>query len=366
LTEASRTSRPPSVLCAGTLGSGKTMLLQLLLYQALLQGSRVVDVDPKGDHNLHELPEVAQRAEVIELSGEERYRGLLDPLRIAPAGTREDLATNFLTDVLPEPMPPSWKTEIRRAVRIVAGRGVSATCAGVIEQMKLGSPDARDAASALEVYADTGLARLGFAGTGTEYSSPESGEKQLTSLRIRMLARPIPGTPKTELSEEERIGQAVLRLVCAYAMRLMGSDRARHKVLGFDEAWFLMQDSVGRRLIEHLNRWARSEFATPILVAHLAADAEEADNLIGARFVFGMEAESEAAKALALLRLDSEDARLRQRLLQFRRGRCFMRDYEGRVGAIQVDPGARLLELLDTTPGQARAVGEGHRVASTA
>jgi hypothetical protein len=127
-------------------------------------------------------------------------------------------------------------------------------------------------------------------------------------------------------------------------------------VLGFDEAWFLMQDSVGRRLIENLNRWARSEFATPILVAHLAADAEEVDNLIGARFVFGMEAESEAAKALALLRLDPDDERLRQRLLQFRRGRCFMRDYEGRVGAIQVDPGPELVELLDTTPGVARAV----------
>jgi hypothetical protein len=66
-----------------------------------------------------------------------------------------------------------------------------------------------------------------------------------------------------------------------------------------------------------------------------------------------MEAESEAAKALALLRLDPGDERLRQRLLQFRRGRCFMRDYEGRVGTIQVDPGPELVALLDTTPGAA-------------
>ncbi len=356
LTEASRTSRPPSVLCAGTLGSGKTMLLQLLLYQALLQGSRVVDIDPKGDHCLQELPGIAEQAEVIELSGDDRYRGLLDPLRIAPAGTREDLATNFLIDVLPDPMPASWKTEIRRAVRVVAGGEVGGTCTAVVEQLNHRGGDAGDAASALEVYAETGLARLGFARQGDDVLAPKSQAKQLTSLRIRRLARPIPGTPKAELSEDERIGQAVLRLVCAYAMRLMGSERSRHKVLGFDEAWFLMQDSVGRRLIENLNRWARSEFATPILVAHLAADAEEVDNLIGARFVFGMEAESEAAKALALLRLDPDDERLRQRLLQFRRGRCFMRDYEGRVGAIQVDPGPELVELLDTTPAMAHAL----------
>ena len=360
LTEASRTSRPPSVLCAGTLGSGKTMLLQLLLYQALLQGSRVVDVDPKGDHCLSELPGVAEQAEVIELSAEERYRGLLDPLRIAPSGTEEDLATSFLTDVLPEPMSASWKTEIRRAVRAVAERAGGGTCAAVIQELMRGSREAKDAGSALAVYAETGLARLGFARAGHERRPSEAEAKQLTILRIRRLPRPIPGTPRAELSEEERIGQAVLRLVCAYAMRLMGSDRSRHKVLGFDEAWFLMEDSVGRRLIEHLNRWARSEFATPILVAHLAADAEQVDNLIGARFVFGMEAESEAAKALALLRLDPDDERLRQRLLQFRRGRCFMRDYEGRVGTIQVDPGPELVELLDTTPGAARAA-EDHR-----
>ena len=113
-----------------------------------------------------------------------------------------------------------------------------------------------------------------------------------------------------------------------------------------------MQDSVGRRLIEHLNRWARSEFATPILVTHLVADAEEVDNLIGARLVFGMEADVEAARALRLLGLDADNERLRQRLFQFRRGRCFMRDYEGRVGAIQIDPPLELLERLDTTPGQ--------------
>lgn len=351
LTEASRTARPPSILCAGTLGSGKTMLLELLLYQAFLRGSRVVDIDPKGDHYLSALPGLAEHTEVIELSAEEQYRGLLDPLRIAAEGTREDLATNFLIDVLPEPMPSTWKTEIRRAVRKVAERSDASGCAAVIAQLMRGSREAKDAGSALAVYADTGLARLGFA---SKRQDPPlaAGEKQLTSLRIRRLARPLPGTPRAELSEDERIGQAVLRLVCAYAMRLMGTERSRHKVLGFDEAWFLMQDSVGRRLIEHLNRWARSEFATPILVTHLIADAEEVDNLIGARFVCGMESESEAAGALSLLGLDGADEQLRQRLLQFRRGRCFMRDYEGRVGAIQIDPGQELLEALDTTPGR--------------
>ena len=92
ITEASRTGRPPSILLAGTLGSGKTIAAELLAFQAERRGSLVVDVDPKPDHNLEGLPELDGRVHVIELSGDDRYRGLLDPLAVAPEGLREDLA----------------------------------------------------------------------------------------------------------------------------------------------------------------------------------------------------------------------------------------------------------------------------------
>lgn len=91
LTEASRTSRPAAILCSGTLGSGKTMTAQLLAYQAYLAGSRIVAIDPKGDHRLHTLAR-PEDVEIIELQADERDRGRLDPLRIAPAETRADLA----------------------------------------------------------------------------------------------------------------------------------------------------------------------------------------------------------------------------------------------------------------------------------
>jgi ABC-type nitrate/sulfonate/bicarbonate transport system ATPase subunit len=85
----------------------------------------------------------------------------------------------------------------------------------------------------------------------------------------------------------------------SYAMRLLGSDRSRHKLLGFDEAWFLLQDAAGRRLVEHLDRWRRSEFATVVLVTHLISDAQAIDNLIGTGLVFGLESDVEARRARA-------------------------------------------------------------------
>ena len=63
---------------------GKTIAAQLLAFQAERRGSLVVDVDPKPDHNLEGLPELAGRVQVIELSGDDGYRGLLDPLVVAP------------------------------------------------------------------------------------------------------------------------------------------------------------------------------------------------------------------------------------------------------------------------------------------
>jgi hypothetical protein len=84
LREGSDADRNAAILSVGALGSGKTTLDQKLAYEAFLLGARVIDCDPKGDHRLHELDEVAPHVETIALRGERALRGMLDPLRIAP------------------------------------------------------------------------------------------------------------------------------------------------------------------------------------------------------------------------------------------------------------------------------------------
>src|SRR4051812_32600392 len=165
LTEASRRGRPPSVLLAGTLGSGKTIASELLAYQAERRGSLVVDVDPKPDHNLEALPELAGRVHVIELSGDDRYRGLLDPLAVAPPALREDLASSYLIELVPQ-APAGWETQVRKAVR-AAIEDQHPCCLRVLDILsRSANPDARAAGEALSVWADAGLGRLAF-GDGT-------------------------------------------------------------------------------------------------------------------------------------------------------------------------------------------------------
>ena len=161
-TEAPRTARPSGVLLAGTLGSGKTLAGQLIAYGAQRQGSLVVTFDPKPDHNLEGVPELAGEVEVLELSGDPRHRGKLDPLAIGLPELREELASSYLLELLRDP-PPSWENAIDRAVRDAVRAGEESLLY-VVARLRASDTEAgRDAAEALDVLSDFGLARLGFA-----------------------------------------------------------------------------------------------------------------------------------------------------------------------------------------------------------
>jgi hypothetical protein len=211
------------------------------------------------------------------------------------------------------------------------------------------SPEAQEAARALQVHASSGLAKLGLGSRDTQLA--DVGDAHVVSLRIKNLALPLVGTARADLLEEERVSLAVLRLLAAYALRLTAADTRRHSVLAMDEAWALTSDSQGRALLERIGRLGRSQNITPILASQMLGDAAEMEPLVGALFAFGVETEPEARRALSLLRLDEGDAATQHRLMSFRRGRCFFRDFTGQVAAIQIDPGDELLRLLDTTPG---------------
>ena len=357
LGEASQQNRPPTVLLSGSLGSGKTIALETLLYHAFLQGSSpIVDIDPKGDHRLDRLPGLREAIETIELSPDERYRGLLDPMRVAAPDVREGATSSFLLAILPQ-VPPAWETEVHRAVAAANGAGARTT-AEVLEALA-GQPSeaAREVRDALEVHLDAGFARLGYGRAGDE--PPAVGDAQVVSIRIRNLLGGEPGLARSEMRGDERAAQAVLRLVCDYALRLCSADQSTHSVLALDEAWALLADRQGAAMLERFSRVGRSMRITPILASQIVGDAEALEPLVGTYFAFGVEREAEARRALSLLRLDPDDDASRERLLHYRQGRCYLLDHQGRTLPVQVDPGPELLATLDTTPGKGRP-GEGH------
>jgi hypothetical protein len=357
LREGSDSDRNTTILSVGALGSGKTTLDQKLKYEGFLLGARVIDCDPKGDHRFHLLDDVAPHTECVTLRPDPALRGVLDPLRVAPAHLRQDVTVSFLLDLLPARAEPAWETAVVAAVDRVLAGAASPTCLEVVRALNAGDPVDRQVGGVLEVYARSGLTQLGFADPAV--SPPAVGRRQVTYLPIRDLPGPQPGTPRGEYSQSERIGEQIVRLIAMFAMHLMSAERERLKLFSFDEGWRLLGDPAGRSLLASLQRMGRSELAVPIISTQLVTDTlmgerESLENLLGATFVFGMRSEAEAGRALALLGIDRESRSSRQRLLELEAGRCLFRDHRGRVEAIQVDVVVpSLLRAFSTTPARA-------------
>lgn len=356
LREGSEQDRNTAILSVGALGSGKTTLAQKLQYEAFLQGARIVDCDPKGDHAFHLLDEVAPHAHTIALRPDPALRGMLDPLRVAPEHLRQEAAASFLRDLLPARAEAAWETAVVGAVDAVVRRASEPTCMEVVRALReAGDADAQ-VGDALAVYAHSGITQLAFAEAGAPPSAPSAGDAQVSYIAIRDLPAPEPGTRRQEYTQAERVGVQMVRLIAMFAMHLLASERERLKVFVFDEGWRLLGDPVGRSLLASLQRMGRSELAVPIVCTQLVTDAllgerESLENLLGATFVFGMRSEAEAARALSLLGLDPDDRRARERLLEMDAGRCLFRDHAGRVEAIQIElVSPALLRAFSTTP----------------
>jgi hypothetical protein len=354
LREGSDHNRNVAILSVGALGSGKTTLAQKLKYEGFLQGARVIDCDPKGDHRFHLLDEVAPHVECVTLRPDPALRGMLDPLRVAPEHLKQDAAVSFLRDLLPGRAEPAWETAVIGAVDRVTRRSRQPTCLEVVSALREGDEVDVQVGKTLEVYARSGLTQLGFA--DPEVKLPPVGQAQVTYIPIRDLPGPEPGTRRSEYSQSERVGEQIVRLIAMFALQLMSAERSRLKLFSFDEGWRLLGDPVGRSLLGSLQRMGRSELAVPIISTQLISDGligerESLENLLGATFVFGMRSEAEASRALSLLGLDPEDSRMRRSLLELEAGRCLFRDHRGRVEAIQVDVVVpALMRAFSTTP----------------
>jgi hypothetical protein len=356
LAEASQQNRPPPILFTGSQGSGKSVAMQLLIYQAFLQGSGpIVLIDPKGtpehpDHRLHLIPEMAAEMEQIVLSPDDRYQGLIDPLRIAPPDGKADAAFGFIMELLPAPVPAPWQTEIRAAVeRVCAGPPQGHLLGRVVEVLEEEGDVAGEAGRALAVHANAGLAKLAYGIPGRDVA--EIGAKRFIPIQIRNLVLPRPGTSRSEMTAEERVGGSLLGLVALYALSICARDPERHSVFGCDEAWFVFETAIGRALLDRASRLSRSQNLSLLLGTQQFADAEELEGLIGAAFSGGVESEEEARRAARLQRLDEDDPALIQRFLNFKEGRFYYRDINGQSVPLQIDPcEPRLFSLFGTPP----------------
>jgi DNA helicase HerA-like ATPase len=180
-------------------------------------------------------------------------------------------------------------------------------------------------------------------------------EPSVITIRTPGLSLPEPGASRETYTRAERVSVATLTLVAAKALRLVSTNRNRHKIVLLDEAWFFLSSAQGRALLNRLIRLARAFNATVVVATQRLADLGDLAELFGFCALFGQETEREAGAGLALFGLDSE-GRLRIRLTEYRQGECLIRDLDGRVGEAQIDlVFPELVAALDNSPREVRA-----------
>ena len=103
----------------------------------------------------------------------------------------------------------------------------------------------------------------------------------MITIRTPGLSLPDPGASRETYTRAERVSVATLSLVAALALRLVSSNRSRHKIVLLDEAWFLLASSQGRLLLNRLIRLGRGMNATILVATQILDDLGDLSELFG-------------------------------------------------------------------------------------
>jgi hypothetical protein len=351
LRAAALRNRAAAIAYLGTTGSGKTVAAQHDLLGFLLAGGTAIDIDPKGDHHLDEVPWLAGRSTTIDLNRPDDYVGLLDPLVICGRDMRVDVAHSYLLDLLGARTPFRVSNQVRAAVVDVHETRQPCTNAVVDRLMRpQAGEDAHAAGEALATWARAGLARLAF----SDGVAHDLRRAQLTTIRPRALKLPNSTVAREAYRPIEALSVATLGLLTVFAMGMFDSDRSVPKALLVDEGHFLLDTVDGRRMLSGGVRQGRANYVAVLIASQNIRDPGELVNLIGTVNGFGLETLEEARDLLELLGLDRDDTGLAEEITRNREGHCLIKDIDARIVRARTDIDPGLLRILDTNPGAER------------
>ena len=339
----------------GSLGGGKSFSNNLLVYYAVLFGGQALIVDPKAERGNWKktLPEMAHEINVVNLSSDDKNKGLLDPYVIMKKKKdSESLAIDILTFLTGISSRDGEKFPVlRRAIRAVSQQEERGLLLVIQELRSDPNPLARPIADHIESFTDYDFAHLLFS-DGTVKNSI-SLEKQLNIIQVADLVLPDAETSFEEYTTMELLSVAMLIVISTFALDFIHSDRSVFKIVDLDEAWSFLQVAQGKTLSNKLVRAGRAMNAGVYFVTQNADDLtdEKLKNNIGVKFAFRSRDINEIKKTLEFFGVDKEDEGNQRRLRELENGQCLIQDLYGRVGIIQVHPVFEdLFDAFDTRP----------------
>lgn len=344
-----------SAAVIGSLGGGKSMSINTLLYYSVLFGAQALILDPKSERGgwKESLPEIADEINIVSLTADENNRGMLDPFVIMrdledAASLTVELLT-FLTGITSrdgERFPILWKAI--QAVKNSEKRGLICVMDKLRED---GSAVALSIAEHIESFRDYNFAKLLF--SDGETKNTITLEKQLNIVQIADLVLPDKDTAQIDYTTTELLSVAMLIVISTFALDFIKSDRCVFKLVCLDEAWALLRVAQGKALANKLVRTGRSMNSGVYFLTQNADDVsdENIKNNIGMKFAFRSTDINEIKKTLSFFGLDAEDENNQKRLRNLENGQCLFQDLYGHVAVIKFDLiFEHLFNAFDTRP----------------
>lgn len=339
----------------GSLGGGKSFSNNLLVYYSVLFGAQAVIVDPKAERGgwKETLPEIADEINLVNLTSDEKNKGLLDPYVIMQnPKDSESLAIDILTFLTGISSRDGEKFPVlRKAIRAVTNseeRGLLK----VMEELRVeNTPVSVSIADHIESFTDYDFAHLLFSHGDVKQSI--SLKKQLNIIQVADLVLPDKETSFPEYTTMELLSVAMLIVISTFALDFIHTDRSVFKIVDLDEAWSFLQVAQGKTLSMKLVRAGRAMNAGVYFVTQNTDDLldEKLKNNLGLKFAFRSTDLNEIKKTLTFFGVDPEDENNQKRLRDLENGQCLISDLYGRVGVIQFHPiFEELLQAFDTRP----------------
>ncbi len=360
---------PPGVAITGAPGGGKSYLAFTLAYLSALSGAWTIYLDPKADAiDIVRLPGLG-RPQLFDLR--DGHDGMLDPWALADDPSSAPLlAVETLRLLLGGRLDAKREELLMIAVNQVT-QGTEPSLFKVVDVLLAATDDeggsnARSMGMYLQTVARMPFARLAFAPRRSDPIRPQDG---LTVITLLGLELPSSEADVQDYSFENRLAVTVMYLLTRFARELMLSmDKDHPKALFIDEAWAVTQTPQGAKLVPEITRMGRSHNTVAVLVSQNAGDlgAKAVENSIGTRFAFKSTTGPEIKAILDSLGLE-DTPEYRDTVRELRKGECLMKDIDGRIARVHIDPWAQdLFNAFNTNPETRAAAREAARQAEAA
>lgn len=354
-----------SMMVAGATGYGKSVLANLIVYLAVLNGAFGFIIDPKGDRKKWKngLPFIPKnQIGIWELGKDEQDKGTLDPFRIAPnVASARTVATNIFSYLVNAQIGDYQYSFLSQAFKYAGKQNKPCVYYAIAYLKELYTEEKNEMnpekyksldhlITVLDTFADEPLISLLISRPDQETRSLDI-HKPLQILMVENLSLPKNDKDPAKYTITEKISTAILISITSFTQTfMMHGERTRHKIVLQDEASVLKKNDEGQRLLDFTIRQGRHFNTTLISGTQNASDYNSSDvQNIGMKFCFAMKKTEEAKEMLGFFDLPATQENITT-LKNLPLGHCLFMDNYGRTDILRVNPMFKqVLEIFDSS-----------------